>query len=136
MKNGTRTFIIVALIVAAASLLGTGIYLYYGKADPESVQVESAEPVQLPDLEGNYSVKLMAADTTAIFTCQVSRFAENDYQIYLVTEKGPKYFSFNVNMLGGMFSEELGEGEFEYNQTLDKITITFKKEENICVLTK
>lgn len=137
-EMGNKGKIIRWVILALAALVLTGalVYSYMGDRRTENPEVSSIAEQDFSDIEGNYRVKLSCADSTAYLSCQVTRFSENDYQMYMVTDKGPKYFSFNVNMLGGLYSEEFGEGVLERVEDLNITRIIFKKENSICELTK
>lgn len=136
MGNKGKIIRWVALILAAIVLTGALIYSYSGDRRTENPDTTTVAEEDFSDIEGNYSVKLSCADSTAYLSCQVTRFSENDYQMYMVTDKGPKYFTFNVNMLGGLYSEEFGEGVLERVKDLNITRIIFKKENSTCELTK
>lgn len=135
MKDGFKRFLMIAFILAVIALAAALVYgRYSGKENAPAGKTENI--VSRDNLEGVYSVRLSNADSVICTTCELSRFTDNDYQIYMVTDRGPRYFSFNVNLLGGLYSEELGEGSVSYNDDLKTTSITFRKEDKICELSK
>lgn len=135
---GNRGKIVRRVLLAVAALVLTGalVYSYMGDGRTENPDTTALAEEDFSDIEGNYRVKLSCADSTAFLSCQVTRFSDNGYQMYMVTDKGPKYFTFNVNMLGGLYSEEFGEGVLERMKDLNITRIIFKKENSTCELTK
>lgn len=129
-KSKNNLFIIISL---AALLIFGGAFAYqYFSVDDSEIESVSATPEILSKLPGNYTVReynngeLIGSSKTAVLKKDTS-----DYIITIVTEFGPERHVIKNISSNTFNSETLGEGEVTYKEEINKITIMFKKDNQL-----
>jgi len=136
-----RIIVIAAVVIAIAA-----ISIFIGKKSGKKTQqsaIQQLEQVQpdysfiLDNMDGSYDLKMTGADGEQIHG--VARIKYNDiegYDLILYSEYSPVTYHFKSTGGANLHSEELGDGVIDYEKDFETTTITFKKENSTCVLSR
>lgn len=124
----------IALVALVVLLVAGVVWFVRSRTVGKKAAVPEETQSVVGRLEGIYTIRTDEEDIS--LTGQVSRITADKYQIYVVTEYGPRYYTFSLAGGNDLVSEELGAGKVEYNSNLDLIKITFNDEGSVCVLSK
>lgn len=134
------------LVIAAVVIAIAAISIFVGKKSGKKAQqvaLEQLEQVQpdysflLDNLEGTYDLKMTNPDGDSIHG--VARIKYNDiegYDLILYSEYSPVTYHFKSTGGANLHSEQLGDGLIGYEKDFETTTITFKKENSTCVLSR
>lgn len=119
------------LPITLAALLGS-----CGGPSASSAGEDAVPADVLQSLEGNYSMKVTDPSGTHYSTAVVKELASGQFQVARITVYGPVYYSFSLEDGAVVNSSDLGVGAITYKPAIKKTTISFKKQEFSCELSK
>lgn len=94
-------------------------------------QAVQTSPTMMPSLEGFYYLKVTNGDTQegTLRTCQVREYGNNTARVLVTSDYDPEVYEFTYSDDGTLYSRDMGSGKMTYNKRLDRIVLTFKKDD-------
>lgn len=129
--------IIIAIVVLVVGILACKLLIYplfeSRKAVEISVSVDYGAMIP-----GTYSAiqEYNGAKQGKSLPAEVRKGTNDDYEIVVVGEYDPEFHKFVINSDSLVSSTTLGSGVIRYNKVLDKLTLTFNKDNFIWVFTR
>lgn len=134
----TALTIILTLLFSAAIVVGVLLYVRKIYLERETDSALTEETVTLDDskLLGTYDVRFEYPDSISRFVGVFEKDVADNYVLTILSEYAPKVLLFEMQADGSLYSSDLGKGIVVYKESIDKVTIRFKKEDYRCTLTK
>jgi len=134
-KSKTWPVIIIAFLAVVAILLG----FYFGMKSNVEDKATAAEQcdslaVSIENLVGNYEIRLDRLDSALAMTGYIDTDSLGFTRLHILSEYEPRLLPLEITPDGKVYNEELGEGYMTYKPSVEITTITFQKEDTICVL--
>lgn len=131
--KGTKNKNTILFVLLAIVIIFGGIFTYqYFTVDFSENKTIPATNEVLCNLPGNYTLReFINGETIGKSKTAVLKKDNSRYMFTIVTDFGPEHHSFINTSDNKLYSETLGEGEVTYKEIINKITITFKKENYI-----
>ena len=128
-KTKTAKFQKYAIILLTLFLFVGGISVYQYFNVDNDVETISAPNDVLSRLPGNYTLReIRNGEPIGTSKTAVLRKETSGYTFTIVTDYGPEHHRFVITSNNLLHSETLGDGEVTYKDAINKITITFKKD--------
>lgn len=130
--------------IVAVVLIGAAVAFFSFKkgmddtlaAKSEAVAAVQTIPVNDENLLGNYDVIVTSGDIENHYTGVVDQDELGGYLLHIYSEYEPRVLGLEVLEDGRVSNDELGVGVMTYQESLEKLNVTFEKGNVKCVLSR
>jgi len=142
-KKHSVSFPLILTILAALIVVGVSADYFVkknkeAKARIEEAMSQEAVPITAGNIIGHYTIALQEEvdEDATNYTGFIDIDAVGACTLHILSEYEPRLLLLDINSDGTVTNDELGIGTMTYKRSIDKTTITFKKGNQTCTLTK